>query len=200
METTSYNLIQPPFSSLKFRDMPKKELKDYFHWFHKEVPHRIEELSSAVNLSPGFEAWRPTYAPDSLDALGCWFATQVKTRQHTPEELSKLPSHVREYMTGGELTDRTISLAIDLAMYLSQILLRNSRSLSWDQPFGSRRFIDYGQPVLVGFTNGVPVNPVRAVIGLAYGIVEKTKSGKGLRDIYDSCMKKVKDSLQEGAN
>jgi hypothetical protein len=91
----------------------------------------------------------------------------------------------------GELTGRTISLSMDVGMYLSQVFLRNSSSLRWDQIFGSRRFIDYGQPVLVGFTSNVSLNPVHMVITMAYGMVKGTKDGKALRDIHDIWSKRV---------
>jgi hypothetical protein len=38
---------------------------------------------------------------------------------------------------------------MDIGMYPSQVLLTNHSSLKWDQPFGGKNFIDYGQPVLV---------------------------------------------------
>ena len=191
METAAHSVIEPPFSSLIFWEMPKKELKDYNRWFHDVLPRRIDELTLAVTSSPGFEDWSPNYAPDSLQSLGNWFATQVKTRQHTPDEMSKIPPHVREWVTEGELTDRTISLAMDIAMYLGQVLLRNNPSLKWDQILKSRKFIDYGQPVVVGFADKIPLNPVRIVTTVAYGIAKKTKDGTALLKTYDSCEKAV---------
>jgi len=171
--------------------MPKKELKEYNRWFHNVMPQRVDELTKALNSSSGFEGWKPSYAPDSLNSLGNWFATQVATRPHTREELRNLPQHVREYVSEGELTNRTISLAMDVGIYLSEVFLRNNASLKWDQIFGSSRFIDYGQPVLVGFGGNVPFNPVRMVITMAYGLAKNTKDGKALREIYDIWSKKI---------
>lgn len=79
---------------------------------------------------------------------------------------------------------------MDLGIYLSQVFLRNNSSLKWDQFFGSKRFIDYGQPVLVGFGK-VPFNPLRMMRTLAYGLAEKTYGGQGLRDIYDIWSKMI---------
>ena len=73
---------------------------------------------------------------------------------------------------------------MDVGMYLSQVFLRYNSSLKWDQIFGSKRFVDYGQPVLVGFGK-VPFNPVRMMLTLAYGLARKSKDGQGLRRIYD---------------
>ena len=50
----TYKVIQPPFT-LKFREMSRKELTDYFQWLLGILPDRINELSNAVRLTPGFE-------------------------------------------------------------------------------------------------------------------------------------------------
>ena len=50
----SYPIIQPPFT-LVFREMSKKELKDYKEWFHKIMPERILILASVVRSTPGYE-------------------------------------------------------------------------------------------------------------------------------------------------
>jgi hypothetical protein len=188
-----YNFVKPPFR-LKFREMPRNELRAYAKWFHEVTPLRIEELTKAVNLSEGYQSWRPEYNPKSLSALGDWFAARVQTRQRTQEELQKVVSLSRHPIPvpDQELTDQTISLAMDIGMYLGKVFLTNHSSLKWDQPFGSKNFIDYGQPVLVEFTYA-PFNPVRMVIGQAYGIASRAHSGKGLREVYDIWAKAVKE-------
>ncbi len=160
---TTYNLIRPPFRTLKFEEMSRKELKDYKQWFLEAMPQRVEELTRGVTNSSGFEDWKPDKTPDSLNSLGNWLRTQVKARSHTQEEWDKIPLHVREWSSDGELTDRTISLCMDVGMYLSQVFLCNHPTLKWGQTFGSKRFIDYGQPALIGFGKSA-FNPVRMVI------------------------------------
>lgn len=196
MDTAGYSTIQPPFT-LKFREMSKKELREYYKWFMEVMPERINMLSRVVKSTPGFEDWRPDYAPASLDGLGVWLATQVETRSRTNEERQELrgssrnPIEVPDY----DLTNRTFSLAMDVGMYLSQVFLRNHPSLKWGQPFGSKSFIDYGRPVLVGgFAGDIPWNPIGIVITLAYGLVKKTKTGAALREIYDKGSTMIRES------
>ena len=193
METIPYSAVRPPFT-LKFREMPKKELREYYEWFHDVVPQRIDELASVVRSSAGFESWQPNYTPDSLNALGRWFATQVRTRPLTQEEQEgfAVGSSYPIERPPWELTDRTLSLAMDVGIYLSQVFLRNHPSLRWDQPLGNKKFVDYGQPVLVGFAGDVPLNPVRIVLTFAYGLAKKTDTGSGLRDIYNIWSRMIK--------
>lgn len=193
METVAYNVIQPPFT-LKFTEMSKKELREYNKWFHAVMPERIDELANTVKSSPGFETWKPDYKVDSLNTLGKWFATQVQTRPHTREEIETIAarSPYAIEIEPWELTNRTFSLAIDMAMYLGQVMLRTHPSLKWDQLFGSKKMITYGRPVLVGFTGDVPMNPVEITLTLAYGLARKHKKGDDLRKHYEYWSKILK--------
>jgi hypothetical protein len=181
----SYKIIQPPFT-LKFREMSTKELKDYFRWFAEKIPERLDELANAVRETRGFEAWEPDRTPDSLNALGAWFLNQVETRPRTEDELQKIKdaSPFPIPLPATELTNKTFSLAIDIGMYVSQVFLANYPSLRWSQPFGNKKFVDYGQPVLISFGFG-PFNPVHMMVTLAYGLTDKTWDERRLRGIYD---------------
>jgi hypothetical protein len=188
----TYKIIQPPFT-LKFREMSKTELKDYFQWFVDAIPVRLNELANAVRQTSGFETWQPDFTPASLDALGDWFSTQVETRRRTDDELREIGSR-SPYpidIPREELTNRTFSLAMDIGMYLSQVFLRNHPSLRWNQEFGDKKFVDYGQPVLAEFGPS-PFNPVRMMVTLAYGLVDKTYAGRRLREVYDIWSKLVR--------
>ena len=190
----AYNIIKPPFT-LDFYEMPKKELKEYFRWFQEVIPDRINGLARTVKESPGFENWQPDYTPISLISLGEWMSTQVQTRERSEEELEQKRQEIGHAahpveIPKWELTNQTFSLAMDIGMYLSQVFLRNHPSLKWDQLFSSKRDMDYGQPVLVGFGRA-PFNPVQMTVTQAYALVHKTRSGKGLRELYDIWSRKI---------
>jgi hypothetical protein len=183
----AYAINQPPFT-LRFCEMPKKELQAYAAWFHQVTPERISELTKAVNSTPGYESWEPDLTPESLATLGRWFERQVETRKMTAEELAEarakltFPIDIPEE----ELTNRTFSLAMDIGMYFADVVLKNLPGTRWDQPLGSKNFADYGQPVLMGFGK-VPLNPVRIIITTAYRIAHHKPAG--LRELYDTWTK-----------
>lgn len=191
----TYTIIQPPFT-LKFREMSKKELTHYFEWFQDILPQRLEELTKAVKQTPGFDSWQPDFTPTSLDMLGDWFVTQVETRLRTQGELHEIESRSTYpiEIPGEELTNRTFSLAMDIGMYLSQVFLKNYPKLQWDQQFGNKKYIDYGQPVLVEF-GASPFNPVYMLVTLAYGVVSKKKTGKSLHELYDIWSKLIRATV-----
>lgn len=187
----TYATIQPPFT-LKFREMSKKELKDYLLWFMDVLPQRLNELAEAVRETPGFEAWQADYTPASLDTLGEWFAGQVETRNRTEDELQAIKDRLVFPMDipGDELTNRTFSLAMDMGMYFSQVLLKNYPSLKWEQPLDNKKFADYGQPLLTGF-GSVSINPVRIGHVIGHGVADKTYTGRRLREVYDYWAQRV---------
>jgi hypothetical protein len=181
----SYRIIQPPFT-LRFREMPKKVLKEYFVWFLEQIPERVAELEREVKTDSGFVTWRADNSSASLRALGHWFAGHVETRLRTTEEIAEIDA-ASPYpipTPNQELTNRTFSLAIDIGMYFGQTLRAQHPKLEWQQPLGSKKFVDYGQPVLAGFGT-LTLNPVRIAITMAYAIAGRTDDGKWLSDAYD---------------
>lgn len=195
----AYTNIQPPFS-LKFTEMPKRELRQYFQWYLNVLPERIGILTGAVRQSPGWETWEADYSPDSLNTLGEWFATQVQTRARTPEEIQEEIRRIgtsfpdpQAVVSSNILTIRTLSLAMDVGMYVSQVFLKSHPSLRWDQPLGGKTFVDYGQPGLAGFGPRGIFNPTRMVIPSASAVANRTLSGSRLREIYEIWAKMIRD-------
>jgi hypothetical protein len=126
------------------------------------MDERINELISAVRATSGIQIWRPDYSSSSLDSLGDWFVGQVETRPRTQEEINKIADALKFPVlipiSERTLSERTLSLAIDVAMYFGRVLQKNNPSLKWDQRLRGNIFADYGQPVLVGFgAAGVPL-------------------------------------------
>jgi len=187
----TYKTIQPPFT-LNLREMPKADLRRYFQWFLEVLPGRIDELAEAVRGTPGFERWIPDRSVASLDTLGKWFVGQVDTRKRSEEEMRRISGHqpFPIEVGGAELTNRTFSLAMDVGMYFSQVLLESCPSLKWEQPLGNKRFVDYGQPVLSGFGK-VTLNPVRVAVTTAYAAAKGNTSHKTLGEIYEYWAQRV---------
>lgn len=186
-----YNTIQPPFS-LKFRDMSKDELLRYFSWFLEVAPERIEQLKTAVHTTAGFEDTPVDFTSESFPGLGEWFAAVVETKQRTGEEIeeTKLRTAYAFPVAQTELSNRTFSIAMDMGMYFAEVMLSKYPHLTWDQPLSDKKFADYGQPVLVG-AGPVPLNPVRLMVTLAYGVAAKTQTGARLTGLFEYWSKRA---------
>lgn len=186
----TYSIIQPPFT-LQFREMPKKALEAYRTWFHQVTSERLAELASAVKRTPGYENWEPILTSESLDVLGRWFEGQVETRKKSADEVEETRSKLTFPIDipDDELTNRSLSLAMDIGIYFAQVILKNLPDTRWDQPLGNKKFADYGQPVIMGFGT-VPLNPVRVMVTTAYAISRKKPAR--LRELYDTWAKMKK--------
>ena len=180
----AYSIVQPPFPTLAFHEMSRRDLDTYGAWFRQVMPERIAVLEAAVRDSS--PSWRADGSPDSLALLGEWFAGQVETRAMTKEEADEITSRLTFPIDvpGEELTQRTFSLAMDVGLYFGHVVATNLAGTRWVTSFKNRREIDYGQPVLAGF--GLKqLNPVRIAVILAYAIASKDQGGGRLRELYD---------------
>ncbi len=197
-----YEIIQPPFT-LRFREMSKQELRAYFAWFLDSIRSRVQILERAVRSTPGYEGWKADYSPESLGPLGDWFTAQVESRPLTEREIAEIRSEQR-FPVGvpeSDLTNRTFSLAMDIAMYLGQMIVNDHPSLAWKQPIGGKRTPDHGEAVIAGFPDrNLPTfNPVRALRGQAYDVVRRSEKVR-LREIYDRVAERVAGRGAGGAS
>lgn len=189
-----YQIVNPPFTP-HFATLSKEELRDYYQWFMKAIPHKVAELAEMVRASPGFDSWDADKSPESLGTLGEWFCSQVQTRPRSKQEIETIAAR-SPYpidVPKEELTDRTFAAAMDVAAYFSQILLRHHPTLRWHHSLEGRRSVHYGQPVIVGFGKA-EFNPIQVMNTLAYGIASSNKDGTALRKLYDVWSKMVTKS------
>jgi hypothetical protein len=170
--------------------MPKAELRAYFDWFMRVMPDRVGDLERYVRETPALAGWVADFSPTSLETLGSWFASQVETRKRTPDEHAEIRERLvfPVDVSGVELTNKTFSLTFDVGFYFALVILKQFPHTRWDHPLKNPKYIDYGEPVLVG-SGKVPLNPVSVVVTLAYGISRGKHHGGRLRELYDNWVK-----------
>lgn len=187
-----YQSIDIPFS-LKFHRMSKKEVNAYFSWYMIQIPKRVATLERAVICTPNFEEWMANYLAESLDMLGEWFAFQVERRKLTQTDRDKMnegvPDRIKKIpLPEWVLTDRTYSIAIDIGMYLSEVMLKHIPGLKWQSTANiGRTYIDYGHPVLVGpdWPKWYTFNPTKIMISKASSIADGRWESSELRKIFE---------------
>ncbi len=173
-----------------FQDLDKPQLKAYAAKFLRDIPFRIQVLAHAVASTPMYASWSPDLTPDSLALLGNWYRGQVAIRPRSAEEMAKLTSGLRFDMgvPDWELSDRTFSLAIDVGMYLGEIVLRIVPDTRWKQILGSKNNILFGQMAVSG-TGKRPVAPAHAMVIHAYHAVDGNEVD--LRRTYAGCVERT---------
>ncbi len=166
--------------------MSRSELKNYKTWFLESIPGRVEELRSEVVRTAEFKSWLADCSVESLELLGEWFADQVEMRDTTAEEDQQIEQQLvfTIKLPDKELTNRSFSLAMDIGIYLAEVVRNNVAGAKWTQAAGNKKFADYGQMVIDGLAGPTPLNPVRIVVNLAYGIGRGHQDGARLFGLY----------------
>ena len=172
-----YELFTPPYP-LDFRNMSDKEACEYFEWFIQEIPKRLKELERVSYVSLDF-------SENSISLLGSWFGKFVETRPRTYEELEieyqKSPSWLHQYIGRTILTEETLSLCIDIAIYFGEVLRRRHPRLRWDFVKKPKRDAHLHQPVIVPFPHNMHLNPVPFLVNVAGGVFQGEEPATELR-------------------
>jgi hypothetical protein len=160
------------------------ELRTYAEWFIGAIPGRLTQLASAVNSSNGDLTWQADRSETSLDELGRWLCRHVETRVKTSAEREHAQALLSRFgePSATELTDRTVSLSLDVGMYFGEVLLAQRPGLVWTQEVTSRRSVDYGHMVIR--VADVPLNPVRVALNIAYSVAKGADASAKLRSVY----------------
>ena len=182
-----YEEVLLPFT-VPVQQLSKAEARQYAVWYREQMPTRIAVLERAVRSTSGYEKWQADKTPESLFMLGKWFREQVETRLKSQEELDRERAEAGERWTDTvgvhTLTYRTLSIAYDVGMYLSAVMLRALPQLHWKLIETSRRDSDYHQPVLIAPGKPETMNPVSLARVAAWGLVDGQRDDKVLYELY----------------
>ena len=182
----AYSIIKQP-SVTSFRELPKANLKRLFDWFIAIIPERMRELERVVREAEHTRMWCADRTPESLVQLGEWLACNVETRPRSASELDAIESSLLFPVSISAVVpnDRSVSLGIDIGMYLGEVLRALHPSLVWSLKLGGKSHFDYGRPVLEGFHHGVAMNPVHIVLVLVQALARGSQSGARLMELYE---------------
>ena len=179
-----YQIIHPPIFN-DFEKRTRQEIRSYKDWFISAIPERLAHLEANVKSTPGYLGWKADVTPESLRSLDRWFASQVQTQKTTRAELEALKAQLTfpVDLPDARLTERTVSVAIDIGMYLGEVVLAHVAGTKWEQVLKDKRNADYGQLVVTGLGK-MPFNPVRVAIVVASKYADGMATG--LPEVYSS--------------
>jgi len=174
---------------MKFQDLDRSDAKKFFDWFQEQIQTRTDVLALYIHSTPGFENWEKDFSPQSLEILGTWFCQQVTTKKRSEKEIEDIYSKAPDWFKTIQVPDVdisavTVSISVDIAMYLSQVMQKNVAGLQWKLITSPRSSVNYHQPVLAGKGKMV-FNPINIIVTYAYGIIRGSKGPERLRELYD---------------
>lgn len=186
----SYEMLIPPFKRVEFSKMNKEQAKEYFEWYISQIDKRIDLLFDAVKKD-GVAA-KFDYSKESLIDLWSWYETKISYRKLDELEYEKIvakyPDWMHEYISKTELSFETLMYGMDVALYFAKVVIINNRDkVKWGYYTKPKNRDSVNQPVLLGFMNGMDLNPRLIVINCTRRSGREKKSTR-LIEIYNNWM------------
>ena len=183
-----YRIITFPFSG-NVKELSKDGANQFFNWYLQQIPIRITQLFEFIIKTTGYDKWIPDNSSDLLIPLGQWFSQKISTRDRTPFEIDEIYSKLGKFqglipIPKSVLSQESYSLAIDLGMYLSQILINNVPGLHWELVTKPKNDAFYNHPVLK-LTGKMMCDPVHLTIIYAGGLNDGSYKPIRLKEISD---------------
>lgn len=188
----NYPLMTPTFEMKPFEEMTKKEAQIHFNWYLSEVPKRIELLSNAFLETGGGTSGDLDFSQKSLMNLWSWFIPRITTITKSDDEIASelkvAPEWFKEKIieNNKKLSIGTLSLAMDIAIYLAEVFIKNFNSLEWGFVTHPKSLAYVNSPVVIGFSSGVELDPRNLVYNLTLKTVNGELNEKGLFNLFDA--------------
>ncbi len=176
------------FDSYAFFELTPKQAKEYFLWYTSEIPNRIALLWEYMKQERP-EAEPFDYSPESLLPLWEWYEQKIEQVPMTKKEIEYAVKRFPKYLESEirkntkKFTDETLSLALDISIYLGEIAVKNHPHLRWNYRTRPKREISVYRPVIDRLNYKMTLDPSRIVfVQMLKSVEEQNKNH--LYDIY----------------
>lgn len=146
------------FDNYAFFELTPKQAKEYFLWYMNEIPNRIALLWEYMKQEhPETEPF--DYSPESLISLWEWYETKIEQVPMTAKEIEArvkiFPQHLESEIrkNKNKFTDETLSLALDISIYLGEVVVKNHPHLRWNYRTRPKREFSVYRPVIDGLND-----------------------------------------------
>lgn len=127
-----YTIINNLPYGYNFWDQNVRQLRKYRDWFIENKENRLDGLQKAYYAFCGKYL---DFTPESLKDLGEFFLHAIETEKLPPEEYAakraQFPPEIP--IDDFELTVRSLSIIVDVGIYLGEVMIRNNKNLCWEQ-------------------------------------------------------------------
>jgi hypothetical protein len=163
----------PPTLETPYSEMRKAGARTFFEWLNHNAEYRIGELQRLAGSRAGAVL---DYSPESLLPLGRFLQAQLAIRSKADADMSAMVERAPDWLKTSvtsqniELTEMSLSIAFDVAIYFSKVLMAADDRIKW-RMFTTRSKLDAdrNQLVLVG-TSKWQFNPIRSMDVLCFQI------------------------------
>ena len=159
------------FDNYAFFELTPKQAKEYFLWYTSEIPNRIALLWEYMKQERP-EAEPFDYSPESLLPLWEWYEQKIEQVPMTAEEIERRVRVFPKYLESDirkntkKFTDETLSLALDISIYLGEVVVKNYPHLRWNYRTRPKREFSVYRPVIDGLNYKMTLEPTQIVFVL----------------------------------
>ena len=179
------------FDNYAFFELTPKQAKEYFLWYTSEIPNRIALLWEYMKQDrPETEPF--DYSPESLIPLWEWYETKIEQVPMTAKEIESRVRMFPKYLESEiqkntkKFTDETLSLALDISIYLGEVVVKNHPHLRWNYRTRPKREISVYRPVIDGLNYKMTLEPSRSLMVLTLEAI-KERNQPRLYHLYRNC-------------
>lgn len=176
------------FDNYAFFELTPKQAKEYFLWYTSEIPNRIALLWEYMKQDrPETEPF--DYSPESFLPLWEWYETKIErvpmSKKEIEYQVTQYPKWIENEIRKEVIikyTDETLSLALDISIYLGETVLKNYPNLYWGYRTNPRNEFSANRPVILKLLGKRPYfNPSRIV----FVLMVKFCKGDNENSLYD---------------
>ena len=174
------------FDNYAFFELTPKQAKEYFKWYMAEIPHRLTLLWNRIQQDcPELEPF--DYSPESLHFIWEWYEPKIQrvpmTAKEIEYEVRKFPKYLESQIRKNtqKFTDETLSLALDISIYLGEVVVKNHPYLRWNYRTRPKRDFSVYRPVIDGLNCKMTLWPSQVLFVL---MIESSKERDKNR-VYD---------------
>lgn len=176
------------FDNYAFFELTPKQAKEYFLWYKSEIPNRIALLWEYMKQEcPEAEPF--DYSPESLIPLWEWYETKIKQVPMSKKEIEYKVSIKPKWMEENvrkitmKFTDETLSLALDISIYLGEVVVKNYPHLLWNYRTRPKREFSVYRPVIDGLNDKMMFEPSQVLFVLMLKSTKEQNRNR-LYDLY----------------
>lgn len=185
-----YPVLKKPFPFDSYRSLTEKQARELFDWYISMIPERVAVLNDL--FSGYFHCSVPfDYSLESLDPVWNAFKPHIETVTKSEEQRRKEMEGAPEWVIESDLKDRrfpspeTLLVAMDLAMYLGETLVRNFPGLHWGFVTKPKSYVSVNRPVILGLKQNLAIDPFTKIHVMCLDIVRPSQDERGLREMVD---------------
>ena len=142
------------FDNYAFFELTARQAKEYFNWYMEQIPNRITLLWEYMKQEcPETEPF--DYSPESLIPLWEWYETKVQQVPMSQKEIefqaARYPKWIENEIRKETMkyTDETLSIALDISIYLGETVRKNYPNLYWGYRAKPKNEFSANRPVIL---------------------------------------------------